>query len=256
MSLPVAVVTGASSGLGHGLALRLAEAGYGVGLLARRLDRLESLVGRIEQAGGRALAVRCDVSRPEDVRSALAACAATLGPVDLLVANAGVSGNTRITRPGLAEGVERVMAVNFLGAVYAVEAVLPSMLERDRGHIVAIGSLAGFRGLPLSAAYSASKAAMANFFESLRIDLHRTGVDVTLVRPGYVRTEMTDHNDHPMPFRLELDEGVDRVMRAIQVRRRSVAFPWPLARLAWISQIFPDAVYDWVASSVDRRKTD
>jgi len=256
MSLPVAVVTGASSGLGRGLALRLAEDGYAVGLLARRLDRLTSLAEQIGQAGGRALAVKCDVSRRGEALEAVATCVETLGAVDLLVANAGVSGNTRFTRPGFADHVERVMAVNFLGAVYAVEAVLPSMLERDRGQIVAIGSLAGFRGLPLSAAYSASKGAMANFFESLRIDLYRTGVDVTLVRPGYVRTEMTDHNDHPMPFRLELDEGVDRIVKAIRARRRSVGFPWPLARLTWIGQIFPDAVYDWVASRVDRRKKD
>lgn len=238
------------------MALRLARDGYAVGLLARRVDRLQDLARQIEQGGGRALAVACDVSRREDVREALNACTESLGTVDLLVANAGVSGNTRFTHTGLAEGVERVMAVNFLGAVYAVEAVLPAMLARDRGHIVAVGSLAGFRGLPLSAAYSASKAAMANFFESLRIDLYRTGVDVTLVRPGYVRTEMTDHNDHPMPFRLELDEGVDRIMKAIKARRRSVAFPWPLARLTWLGQVFPDGIYDWLASRLDRRKKD
>ena len=152
--------------------------------------------------------------------------------------------------------MERLMRTNYLGAVYVTAAALPSMLRQRSGHVVGMGSVAGFRGLPRSAAYSASKAAMANFFESLRIDLRGTGVDVTLLRPGYVRTPLTDRNDHAMPFILELDDATDRMMQAIRRRARSSMFPWQLARPAWLAQLAPDGLYDAVASRVRRNKKD
>ncbi len=247
----VALVTGASSGLGRGLSLRLARDGWAVAGAARRRAALETLVTEIEAEGGRALALPLDVTDRDAVHDAVARCARVLGPVDLLVANAGVAG---ITRPDEldAREVEKIHRVNFLGAVYPVEALLPEMLRRDRGHLVAMSSLAGFNGLPLTAAYSASKAAMTNFFESLRIDLWDRGVDVTVITPGYVRTPMTEERSHGMPFLVELDDAVDRMARAIESRRAHAAFPWPLAALTWCARVFPRPFYDWLASRVDR----
>lgn len=250
----VALITGASSGLGHALALALAREGWDVAALARREGLLRELSGRIEGMGRRAVGLPCDVTDPTAVRTAVERCLATLGPVDLLVVNAGISESTLFFEPGFAEGAERILAVNVLGALYVLDAVLPVMLERDRGHVVAVGSLAGFRGLPLSAAYSASKGAMANLFESLRLDLRRTGVDVTLVRPGFIRTPMTDRNDHPMPWMVSAEDAAARVVRAIRSRRRSLQFPWPLFRAVWLAQMLPDAVYDFLASRVGRTK--
>ena len=249
----VALITGASAGLGRGLALRLAADGYGVGLAARREERLVELAREIEAAGGRAAVLPCDVGRRDAVLDAVARCRAELGEVDLLVANAGVSENTFPDRLE-AERVERVIRINFLGAVYAVEAVLPGMLERDRGHLVGVTSLAGYGGLPLTAAYSASKGALHNFLESLRIDLRATGVDVTVIAPGYVRTAMTEGNEHPMPFLMDLDDAVERMHRAIRLRKRAVRFPWPLATLVWLAQVFPAGLYDWIGSRVGREK--
>ena len=250
---PVAFVTGASSGLGRELARRLAGEGYAVALAARREERLRELAAAIEDAGGRALPCPCDVADRAQVHDAVARAEAELGPVDLLVANAGQSEMTEPHRLDAAE-VERLMRVNFFGALYAVERVLPGMLERGRGHLVAVGSLAGYNGLPLTAAYSASKGALHNFFESLRIDLRGTGVDVTVITPGYVKTELTEKNLHTMPFLLELDEAVDRMMRAIRTRRRLASFPRPLSTLVWWAQVFPAALYDRIAARQDRRK--
>lgn len=249
----VALITGASSGLGRGLALRLARDGWKVGAAARRKEALDALVRRIESGGGRAVALPCDVSERERVREEAARCRDALGPVELLVANAGVSRNTA---PGSlnAGEVEWIHRVNFLGTVYAVEAVLPEMLARDRGQIVGVSSLAGMGGLPLTAAYSASKAAQTNFLESLRIDLRDRGVDVTVITPGYVRTPMTEGSDHPTPFLVELDDAVERMASAIRDRRRHLAFPWPLAALTWAARVFPRSLYDWMASRFDRRK--
>ena len=247
----VAFVTGSSSGIGAGLARRLARAGYAVGLAARRADRLEALAAEIERAGGRACVCPCDVSARDDVRAAIRRAEDDLGAVDLLVANAGVSERTYVESLD-GRDVERVMKVNFLGAVYAVEAVLPAMLARGSGHLVAVGSITGYGGLPMTAAYSASKGALHNFFESLRIDLRRSGVAVTVVTPGYVRTEMTARNLHPMPFLVDLDDAVERIYTAIAGRRRLLSFPAPLAAVARFAAVLPAAWYDRVAGRVKR----
>jgi short-subunit dehydrogenase len=252
-SMKVALVTGASSGLGRALALRLASAGWAVGLAARRKDDLDAVAAEIHARGGAAHALACDVGERASVHAAAAACAAALGPVDLLVANAGVSENTHAGSLDARE-VERLVRVNYLGSVYAVEAVLPGMLARGSGQLVAVGSLAGLGGLPLSAAYSASKAAQMDFFEALRIDLRGKGVAVTVVAPGYVRSPMTDRNRFPMPFMIELDDAVERIARAIERRDRLVLFPWQLAWIRWVAQIFPRSLYDAIASRLRRDK--
>jgi short-subunit dehydrogenase len=215
---------------------------------------MEAMAQAIEGAGGLAGVYPCDVSDRDQVLEAAQRCEAELGPVQLLVANAGVSINTRVQAFD-SEDVERVMGTNFLGAVYATEAVLPGMLERNSGQIVAVSSIAGFAGLPLSAAYSASKGAMTNFFESLRIDLRPTGVDVTVIAPGFVRTPMTDHNRHAMPFLMDRDPAVDLMVKAIEKRKKFLTFPWQLASVAWMARILPRAAYDRIASKVDRRKS-
>lgn len=249
----VAFVTGASSGLGAGLSLRLARSGYAVALAARRLDRLQEVARGVRDAGGTALPLACDVREPDQVQAAVESAVGALGPVDLLVANAGVSGMTR-SEDFSSRKVEDVMRTNFLGPVYAVEAVLPSMLARRSGHLVAMGSLAGYGGLPKSGAYSASKGALHNFFESLRLDLRGSGVDVTVVTPGYVKTELTAKSDHPMPFLMELDDAVERIARGIEAREALVAFPIPLFSLVWMAQVLPAAVYDRIGARVRREK--
>jgi short-subunit dehydrogenase len=237
-----------------GLALRLAKDGYAVGLAARRGVLLEEVAEKIRAAGGEAATFPCDVSQRDQVMEAIRGCEADLGTVDLLVANAGVSRNTRIAAFD-AEEIEGLIRINLLGAIYATEAVLKPMLQRRRGHIVAVSSVAGFAGLPMSAAYSASKGAMTNFFESLRIDLRGTGVDVTVITPGFVKTPMTDHNKHAMPFIMDLDPAVELMARAIRKRKKSLAFPWQLVAVVRVARLLPRPTYDWLTSRLDRRKS-
>jgi short-subunit dehydrogenase len=236
-----------------GLALRLASEGHAVALAARRRDRLEALAARITAGGGRALSCPCDVADRAQVHAAVARAESGLGPVDLLVASAGVGKMTEAAALDAAD-LEWILSVNVLGAAYAAEAVLPGMIARHRGHLVVIGSLTGYGGLPKSAAYSASKGAVKNYFESLRLDLRGSGVDVTVITPGYVKTEMTAKSAHPMPFLMELDAAVDVMAAAIRRRVPHVAFPRPLSTLAWIAQVFPRRLYDAVASRVRREK--
>ena len=182
------------------------------------------------------------------VHRAVREAEALLGPVDLLVANAGVKLETRAGYVDAPE-VESVIGVNFLGAVYAVEAVLPGMRERRDGQLACVSSIAAFGGLPGAAAYSASKAALTSYFEALRIELTGTGVDVTVLSPGFVRTPMTAARADERPFLLEADDAVDRMLGAILAGKKAYAFPWPMATLARAGRLLPRSVYDAILRS-------
>jgi short-subunit dehydrogenase len=125
---------------------------------------------------------------------------------------------------------------------------LPAMVARDRGHLVGIASLAGFRGLPKSAAYSASKSAVIAFLESLRVDLRDTAVDVTTVCPGYVKTELTANRSYRLPFLMELDDGVGAIVRGIERRDAVCAFPLPLSSVVRALPFLPNSLYDFIAA--------
>lgn len=236
------------------MALRFAKDGYSVGLAARREEKLNEVAARIVGEGGRAGVFPCDVGDRSQLLEAVRKCEDDLGPVDLLIANAGLSVNTRV-EAFASEEIEKVLRINLLGAIYATEAVLQGMLARESGQIVAVSSIAGIGGLPLSAAYSASKAGMTNFFESLRIDLRGTGVDVTVIKPGFVKTPMTDHNRHAMPFLMELNPAVEVMAKAIRKRKKSLTFPWPLGLVVGAARFLPRPAYDWIAGRVNRRKS-
>jgi NAD(P)-dependent dehydrogenase (short-subunit alcohol dehydrogenase family) len=242
----VVLVTGASSGIGRGLAVELARRGASVGLLARRRDLLEAAVDEISEAGGRAMALPADVTHADQVRAAACELRRKFGYIDVLVANAGVGGTTYAVDLCEKE-VTKVIRVNVIGAVNSVTAVIPHMVQRGSGHLVAISSLAGYRGLPKSAAYCASKAGVSALFESLRIDLAHTGVDVTIIHPGFIKTPLTAGRKH-MPYLMELDDAVVKMMRVIEKRKKTYSFPWQLATIVRACMLLPIPVYDWIAA--------
>ena len=237
------VITGASSGLGSALAARIARGGDTVVLMARRQEQLESVAQAIRDDGGLAHVVTADMSSPDSIRTAFAHVADTWGPVDRLIANAGIGGPTKATDFDGAS-FERIIQVNLIGVGYCIEAVLPDMIERRSGQIVGIGSLAGYRGLLGSGAYCASKAGLASLLESLRLELRAHGVCVTTICPGFVRTPLTDKNTFKMPFLMELKPAVELMYRAIEQQRSEYAFPWHLAGIVRISRYLPNALYD------------
>jgi short-subunit dehydrogenase len=171
-----------------------------------------------------------------------------------LIANAGIGGNNKETRELRPEFVRQVIEINLMGAVNAVYAVLPRMLERREGQLVAVSSLAGFRGLPKSAAYSASKGAMTNFFESVRLDVQHQGVAVTIIQPGFIKTPLTSGRKNKMPFLMELEDAVPLFLRAIERKKKFAAFPWQLASFVRLGRIFPAWLYDKIASGARYRE--
>lgn len=238
-------LTGASSGLGHSLARRLAAQGEAVALVARRLPLLQELQAEIERAGGQALALQCDVTDRLAVHAALQQAEAAFGAVTRLIANAGGPGRLDAEHFS-AEAVQEMMDRNFTGAVNCLEAVLPGMLERRGGHIVATSSLAAYRGLPAAGSYSAAKAALTCLLEGLRLDLAPHGIKVTVIAPGFVRTKPQQRKKKYRPFRLELEDATARMCRAIMAERPYYAFPKPLVALAWLGRVLPVAGYDWL----------
>ncbi|HEX6279196.1 MAG TPA: SDR family NAD(P)-dependent oxidoreductase [Pyrinomonadaceae bacterium] len=250
----VVLLTGASSGIGEALALALAKKGAVLGLVARRRELLDDLADRCKRAGGKARAFAVDVTDEESVARAADEMRGEFGRIDILIANAGIGGNDEDTRSYKPQSVKKVIDINLLGAANAVHAVVPQMVERGSGHLVAISSLAGFRGLPKSAAYSASKAGMTAFFESVRLDLKPKGIDVTIIQPGFIRTPLTSGRANKMPFLMELEKAIPHFVKAIERRKKFAAFPWQLATIVRAGKFMPAWLYDRIAGRARYRE--
>ena len=243
MSYKTALITGASSGLGRGLALALGKRGTHVVAAARRKVELDSLVTEIMASGGSAEALVLDCSQADATHDTIRSLDRKLS-FDLVIANAGIGGPTPAQNINWPH-VKRVLELNVLGACATLSAALPGMVDRNAGHLVTMASLAGYNGLPTWAAYTASKAAMIAFAESLRIDLYGSGVSVTTICPGYVETELTAKHQGKMPFIMKLDDAVPIMLKAIDRRKPLCAFPKTMSAIARSGQIIPRGLYRW-----------
>ena len=251
--MKTALITGASSGIGRELALELTRRGWRVALLARRVDVLEEVAMEVAQIGGEALAIACDVTVAEEVAAAVRSAESEWRIIDLVIANAGTSSPTSAARFDLEEA-RRIFRVNVEGTMNLMAAVLPAMVERCSGSFYGIASLAGFRGLPGSGAYSASKAAMQALLEAARVELAPKGVHVGIINPGFIRTPMTAKNRFKMPMLMEPDRAARLMADAIESRRRVYSFPWPMRALMAVMRHLPIAIYDRVTLPYVRAK--
>jgi short-subunit dehydrogenase len=248
----VAVVTGAAGGIGGSLCRELARAGTRLGLISRTEEKLSTLSDELCGAGSAACSQVVDVGDRRALAAALAEIEGRLGPVELLIHNAGVGKPTRATAPDL-EDLEEMLRVNYLGGVYAVAAVLPGMLARGRGRIVAVSSLGARRGMAWSAGYSASKAALATYLESLRPPLRRRGITVTTVYLGFVRTAMTAALPLGLPILMMKPEvAARRILRAAVAGRREASYPWHQAIFAALLRHLPAWAFDAFMGTVGR----
>jgi short-subunit dehydrogenase len=237
----VVIITGASSGIGHALARALAGQGVRLGLLARRQELLEQLAGEIRQAGGTAAVVPADVSERAQLKAAIAELRQQLGPIDLLIANAGVGVTTHLDQSNI-DDVERMVRVNLLGVIYSIEAVLPEMLQRGKGHLAAVSSLGAYKGLPGESGYCCTKAAVNVYLEGLRIQLQPLGIHVTCICPGFVQTPMTAIHQFEMPFLMSAEEAAHHILIGLRRRVGVLNFPWPMTLLLKASRWAPDWV--------------
>ncbi len=240
----VALITGAGSGLGRQLALTLAGEGAAVAAIDRQPEGLESLAAQL--AGKPSAWAVADVTDRPVLHHAIDRLRKHLGPIDLLIASAGI-GQKNATVDFDAELFEAHVRINLLGVANSIAAVVPEMVARKQGHLVAISSVASFRGLPDMAGYCASKAGLNALLDTCRIELKPHGIRVTTVCPSWIRTPMTDSLDVPKPQIMEADEAARRILRAIQKNQPFIGFPrrvvWMLRLLGWL----PAGISDWMA---------
>jgi len=244
-------LTGASSGLGEALARYYASQHATLGLLARRVDALERIAASLPGATVHVYAG--DVRDADALRTAAADFMQKHGVPDIVIANAGVSRGTLTEHVEDLKAFRAVFDTNVLGMVHAFQPFVEPMRARGRGVLCGIASVAGFRGIPGSGAYSASKAAAITYLESLRVELAPSGVAVVTVCPGYIATPMTARNPYRMPFLMQPAAAAVRIARAIAARRRFYVVPWPMACVGRVLRVMPRALYDRAFARAPRK---
>lgn len=236
----IAWVTGASTGIGAAVAKRLVADGWIVAITARAADKLQALAAAHP---GKMIVAPGDVGDADGMKAVRAAIETQSGrPVALAIFNAGAWQEMGARDFDLA-AFRTMVEVNVLGTANGLDAIMPGMIARKSGQIAIVASVAGYRGLPRAVAYGATKAALIAMAESLKFDLDRAGVTVTVVNPGFVRTPMTDANKFKMPFLLEPQDAAERIVRGLASGRFEVAFPWQLVWPLKILQILPARLF-------------
>ena len=247
-------LTGASSGIGEALARHYAAQGATLGLFARREGELQRLAAALAPAPVATYAG--DVRDVDALARAGADFIERFGVPDVVIANAGISRGALTDEPGDLPTFRAVMDTNVLGIVYTFAPFVAAMRQARAGALVGIASIAGFRGIPGSGAYSASKAAAITYLESLRVELVGSGVSVVTVCPGFIATPLTARNPYAMPFILAPEKAAALIARAIARRRRFYVLPWQMAWLGRLLKVAPRFLYDRVLAGRKRKPRD
>lgn len=254
MTAPLVFVTGASSGIGQALALRYAQAGWRLALVARRGAETEAWAGAQGLGAERAAVYAADVQDVDAIVAAGRACIERQGLPDVVIANAGISvGMDTADRADL-DVMRDTLAVNLLGVAATFHPFLNGMRERRSGTLVGIASVAAIRGLPGHGAYCASKAGVVAYLESLRGECRGSGVRVVTILPGYVATPLTARNRYGMPFLLSPEQFAERAFRSIERGDSYRVIPWQMAIVARLMRLLPNAVFDRAVSGRGRKR--
>ena len=235
-------ITGASSGIGEGLAVEFARRGYAIAIAARRIERLEALAARLPGLGAAAvLPLALDVTDFESIDAALGRAASEFGRLDVVVANAGVGYSLPVGR-GKFDLVRRTIDTDLTGAIATIELALPRLRAQGGGQIVAITSVAGSRGMPFMGAYSAAKAGLHRYVQALRAEVHHEPITVTELAPGYIDTDI-NRGVKSRPFVIPLPRGASIMARMIERRVGHRYVPvWPWALVAPLMRVLPAAL--------------
>jgi NAD(P)-dependent dehydrogenase (short-subunit alcohol dehydrogenase family) len=238
----VAWITGASSGIGKGVALEMARRGWTVAISARRESELEAVAREANGLAGRIVSHCCDVTDPAAVNDAAGTIARTHGPIALAFFNAGIAPYVRAPDIDVA-AFRQAVDVNIMGVVNGIAAVMPAMAAQGFGQIAVNASIAGYGGLPKSAAYGATKAALINMCEALKFDCDNLGLVIQLVNPGFVETPLTGKNDFPMPFIMKQADAALRVCDGFANGGFEITFPRRFAYMLKAVNLLPYPLY-------------
>lgn len=251
-------ITGASSGLGAALARCYADSGASLGLVARRRDVLEQLAASLPNPGLHRI-YALDVNDHAALAAAAADFIQSNGGADVVIANAGVSAGTLTEHAEDLAVFTRILATNVTATVATFAPFIATMKQQAQGgnrdcRLVGIASVAGIRGLPGAEAYSASKAAVINYCESLRVEMKSSGIKVVTLAPGYIDTPMTQVNAYPMPFLMRAPDFAERAVAAIDAGASYRVIPWQMGVVAKLLRLLPNRLYDFAFSKAPHKK--
>lgn len=246
------VITGASSGIGRALAEAYAAPSVSLGLIGRDAVRLAEVADVCRARGATVDTVSLDVRDRAQVASWLTAFD-TAAPIDLLIANAGISAGTGGMLGESPEQAQKIFAVNMDGVLNTLHPIIPRMIARKRGQLALMSSLAGFRGMPGAPAYSASKGVVRLYGEGLRGDLARHNIKVSVICPGFIRTPMTAVNNFPMPFIMDVDKAALRIIGGLARNQGRIAFPRRLYAFVWLLMALPSWLSDLILAQAPKK---
>ena len=247
----VILITGASSGIGLELARQLASLNCKLVLAARREPTLKEIEKELRQINKDIVSVKCDVTNQEEIKNTIQTAINTFKKIDIAILNAGI--NIKSTNNELdSKALGKILDVNIIGMSYFFEELLPVFKSRG-GMFVGVSSLADGRGFPLSGFYCASKAAVTLFLESQRIELKPFNIKVLTVKPGFVKTPMTDKNKFKMPFLMNVEKAAKIILKGIEKEKSIIQFPWQTVLGAKILRFLPNPLFDLIAEK--HRKT-
>ncbi|WP_022728179.1 SDR family NAD(P)-dependent oxidoreductase [Fodinicurvata sediminis] len=231
-------ITGASSGLGRELALQMARDGWSVAVSARSAEKLDSLVSEAAGARGGVVAYPLDVTDAEAVNRTVARIESELGPVDQAVLNAGTHQPTPANE-FKASDFRKLVDLNLMGTIHCLEVLIERFRARRAGRIAVVASVAGYTGLPQASAYGMTKAGLINLCEALRVELKPDNITVQVVNPGFVRTPLTDRNDFPMPFLMDVEDAACALYKGLSRNSFEITFPRRFTYMVKLLRILP-----------------
>ena len=250
---PIAWITGASTGIGAATAIALAQEGWDVVITARSKDGLAHMGKLGAEFKGRIIPLQGDITDKPGIKAVVDKIESSIGPIGLAILNAG----SYVSEPLETFNSDNFAAqvnLNLTGTAHCVEALLPHFIRRHKGHLAIVSSVAGYRGLPYSLGYGASKAGLINFAEALAIMGREHGIKVQVINPGFVRTPLTAKNDFPMPFLMDAGDAAARIVKGISSRRFEITFPRRFAFLLKLLGLLPDRAYQAAARLAMKKK--
>lgn len=242
------LLTGASTGIGRQLVKDLSKIKCKIAFAARRIDLLNELVNELkDQSSAELLPIKCDVGKKDEVEAAYNEVVNKFGEIDIAILNAGYSVRMSV-KDYNSEAAEQVFGANVFGIIYWVEQLLPDFLNRKDGMIVGVSSLADSKGYSKSGFYSASKAAATIYLEGLAAELRNYNVKVLTVRPGFVKTPMTDKNEFDMPLIMSPEKASKIIIAGIEKEKRMIQFPWQLVWASRLIRFVPNWLFERLES--------
>ncbi|MGJ7612994.1 MULTISPECIES: SDR family oxidoreductase [unclassified Variovorax] len=251
---PLVFITGASSGIGQALAASFYDAGYRLALVARRTAEIESWANARQLSADRYQIYSADVAQTDSIVAAGNACIARQGLPDVVIANAGISVGIDTAERADLDVLAQTFATNNVGLAATFHPFVQAMVRRGSGRLVGIGSVASIRGLPGHGAYCASKAGVVAYCESLRGELHNSGVKVVTLCPGYIDTPLTQGNRYGMPFLMKAEDFAAQALRAIESGTSYRVIPWQMGVIAKVMRLLPNALLDRAVQGRGRKK--